>query len=122
MALLGLSMLSSACGDSNKIKEYQMMARYQIDNILSEGLEKYKKDMGRYPTTNEGLNSLLTNPGLKEWKGPYLRKNLIPKDPWLTPYQYQSPGVHGPYDLYSYGADKALGGEGWRKDITNLDK
>jgi general secretion pathway protein G len=86
------------------------IAKIQITDF--EGaLQLFSFDMGRYPTTAEGLDSLVRNPGgLESWKGPYLAKE-VPKDPWGRPYAYRCPGMHGDYDLFSYGADGADGGD-----------
>ena len=71
---------------------------------LSSGLELFKFDVGRYPTTQEGLDALLkAPPGIDEWHGPYLKKLMGMKDPWGHPYHYKSPGEHGDYDIFSYG-------------------
>jgi general secretion pathway protein G len=60
----------------------------------------------------------MVNPGIDNWDGPYLKKE-IPVDPWGKPYQYQSPGTHGSYDLLSYGGDGAPGGEGEDQDVVS---
>lgn len=92
-------------------------ARVQIE-LLGQALDQFRLDTGRYPTTAEGLNALVTNPGIPGWDGPYLKKG-VPLDPWGRPYIYISPGQHGDYDLLSYGADGAPGGEGENQDITS---
>ncbi len=92
-------------------------ARVQIE-LLGQALDQFRLDTGRYPTTAEGLNALVTNPGVPGWDGPYLKKG-VPLDPWGRPYIYISPGQHGDYDLLSYGADGAPGGEGENQDITS---
>src|SRR5512143_877161 len=97
----------------------QKAAKTQIE-MLGQGLDAFRLDVGRYPTTSEGLNALTTNPGVEGWNGPYLKKGL-PNDPWKRPYQYQSPGEHGDYDIVSYGADGAPGGEGESKDVTSWE-
>ncbi len=97
----------------------QKAAKTQIE-MLGQALDAFRLDVGRYPTTTEGLNALVTNPGVEGWSGPYLKKGL-PNDPWKRPYVYQSPGVHGDYDLVSYGADGAPGGEGENKDINSWE-
>ncbi len=97
----------------------QKAAKTQIE-MLGQALDAFRLDIGRYPSTSEGLNALVTNPGVEGWNGPYLKKGL-PNDPWKRPYQYQSPGEHGDYDLLSYGADGALGGEGENKDINSWE-
>jgi general secretion pathway protein G len=94
-------------------------ARVQIE-LLGQALDQFRLDTGRYPTTAEGLNALVVNPGIPGWDGPYLKKG-VPLDPWGRPYIYQCPGSHGDYDLYSYGADGAPGGEGENKDITSWE-
>uniref|UniRef100_A0A7C4RTS0 Type II secretion system core protein G n=1 Tax=Desulfatirhabdium butyrativorans TaxID=340467 RepID=A0A7C4RTS0_9BACT len=101
-------------------KAKQKTAKTQIE-LFGSALDEFRLDVGRYPTTEEGLNALREKPGnVTNWEGPYLPK-AIPLDPWGFPYQYKSPGEHGAYDLYSYGADGAIGGEGNDKDIVNWE-
>ena len=100
-------------------KGKQSAARTQIE-MLGQALDSYRLDVGRYPSTSEGLNALVTNPGTQGWDGPYLKKG-VPNDPWQKPYQYQSPGSHGDYDLLSLGADGAAGGEGENKDVNSWE-
>jgi general secretion pathway protein G len=97
----------------------QKAAKTQIE-MLGQALDAFRLDVGRYPTTTEGLNALVTNPGVEGWNGPYLKKGL-PNDPWKKPYQYESPGQHGDYDLISNGADGAPGGEGENKDVNSWE-
>lgn len=81
-------------------------AQIEIKN-LSAALDLYMIDVGRYPTQQEGLAALITNPGgLPTWHGPYLKATAVPLDPWGHPYQYRIPGQHGDYDLYTLGADQ----------------
>jgi general secretion pathway protein G len=103
----------------------QTKARVQIEN-LSSALRMYKIDSGRYPTTEQGLEALVTMPQSgdipKRWKkGGYLTKKQVPKDPWENPYIYLSPGVHDDFDIISYGADGTAGGEGTDKDINSWE-
>ena len=100
-------------------KGKQSAAKAQIE-LLGQALDQYKLDVGAYPTTQEGLNALMTNPGADKWEGPYLKKN-VPLDPWGNPYNYQNPGSHGEYDLYSLGRDNKPGGEGEDKDVTSWE-
>ncbi len=89
-----------------------------INAHLSTALDVFELEMGRYPTTGEGLAALRTAPpGATRWKGPYL-KRPVPLDPWGKPYAYRSPGQHNreDYDLFSYGPD---GVEGNKDDVTN---
>jgi len=94
-------------------------ARIEIGQI-GQALDLYKLEIGRYPTTQEGLQALITAPaGVTNWNGPYWKKAQIPKDPWGNEYKYAMPGQHGAYDIISYGADGKEGGEGADKDITS---
>jgi len=92
--------------------------KMQIENI-GVALDSFEVDNGRFPTSEEGLTALYTNPAnLPKWKGPYLKKN-IQNDPWGMPYQYVSPGTHNKdYDLKSFGPNKADGGG---DDIDNWE-
>ncbi|MHB1403295.1 MAG: type II secretion system major pseudopilin GspG [Thiobacillus sp.] len=94
------------------------VARAQID-ALGKALDQYRIDVGHYPTTEQGLASLvMRQPGEEKWDGPYLQKD-IPLDPWGNPYVFVMPGEHGEYDLLSYGPDGMPGGEGQAGDITS---
>jgi general secretion pathway protein G len=87
---------------------------------LGAGLDVYHLEVGRYPSSNEGLQALVeAPPSATNWRGPYLKKNKVPKDPWGNDYIYRFPGEHGAYDLFSYGADNAEGGEGDNRDIVS---
>lgn len=88
-------------------------------NALGKALDQYRIDVGQYPTTEQGLNALNTNPdNLSRWSGPYLKKS-VPNDPWDRPYLYKSPGEHGDYDLFSYGKDGQQGGVKEAEDVVN---
>lgn len=100
-------------------KGKEQIAKIQIKD-LEGALQLFAFDVGRYPSTAEGLESLVRNPGnLESWRGPYLSKNQVPLDPWGKPYMYRSPGQHGDFDLYSYGPDGSEGGTGENADIAN---
>ena len=117
-----LAMLAAIVGPKlfTKVgKGKQSAAKTQIE-MLGQALDSYRLDTGHYPNTSQGLNALITNPGVEGWDGSYLKKAL-PNDPWMKPYQYQSPGTHGDYDLFSYGADGAPGGEGQNKDVNSWE-
>lgn len=93
-------------------------ARAQID-AMEKSLDQYRLDVGRYPSTEQGLNALVTQPaGAAKWAGPYLKKG-VPLDPWGKPYNYKSPGEHGEVDIFSYGRDGTPGGSGEDADITS---
>ena len=83
-------------------------------------IDLFALENGRYPTTAEGLEALVSRPAAMEsWNGPYLKKKVVPKDPWGKAYHYRSPGDNGGYDLYSFGADGVEGGEGDNRDIVS---
>ena len=91
---------------------------------IDSALQLYKLDNYTYPTTEQGLEALVRKPNLPpaapHWKeGGYLAR--LPVDPWDRPYQYLSPGQHGPFDLYTLGADGQEGGEKMDADIGNWD-
>ena len=94
------------------------IARLQIEGFAN-ALGLFRFDVGRYPTSSEGMQALINSPGTPNWSGPYLEKNTLPKDPWSRDYQYRSPGNQGEYDLWSLGADGAEGGENDNADITS---
>lgn len=93
-------------------------ARAQID-ALGKALDQYRLDVGTYPSTEQGLSTLVVRPpNESRWDGPYLQKDA-PDDPWGNPYVFVMPGEHGEYDLVSYGKDGMPGGDGEAGDITN---
>ena len=96
----------------------KVAAKSQISEFESM-LDQFKLDVGRYPTNEEGLQSLRTKPAnASNWDGPYSKKEL-PMDPWGRSYVYRFPGTHGDYDVLSYGADGQEGGDGDNADITS---
>lgn len=96
-------------------------AKLQIEDLAS-ALDMYRLDVGRYPTSDEGLKALIEQPsGIKGWSGPYLRKKNIPKDPWQYEFHYRSPGENGRFDIYSLGMDNRDGGEGEDSDVNSWD-
>jgi general secretion pathway protein G len=93
-------------------------ARAQIQEFESV-LDMFRLDVGRYPTTDEGLQALRVKPsGVTNWDGPYLKKD-VPLDPWGHAYVYKIPGQHGDFDLFSMGGDGQEGGDGDAADIVN---
>lgn len=96
----------------------QEIAKIQIKE-LEGSLQLFSFDVGRFPTSSEGLEALVRNPGnMESWRGPYLTK-AVPKDPWGKEYVYRCPGSHGDFDLFSYGPDGIEGGEGENADIAS---
>ncbi len=100
--------------------EARVVAARQDIATLMQALKLYRLDNLRYPTTEQGLQALVTRPTTapmpSNWKaGGYLER--LPKDPWGNPYQYLNPGAHGEIDVFSLGADGTAGGEGVDADI-----
>ncbi len=100
-------------------------AAIQIQS-LEQALKLYKLDNGQYPTTEQGLQALVEPPSVgrlaKKWRdGGYLEKGSLPKDPWQNEFIFISPGLHGDFDLMSYGPDGEPGGEGDDADVNNWE-
>ena len=94
-------------------------AKIEIGQI-SQTLDLYKLEVGRYPSSQEGLQALISAPaGVANWNGPYWKKSTVPKDPWGNEYRYVSPGSKGAYEIISLGADGKEGGEGPDRDISS---
>jgi general secretion pathway protein G len=99
-------------------KSQAKVAKAQI-NSLEQALDQFRLDVGRYPTSEEGLGALnAAPPSVEGWAGPYLKK-AVPADPWGRPYVYQQPGHNAEIDLMSYGRDGREGGVGEDADIVN---
>ena len=102
----------------DRVDEAKVTAARTDVNSLMEALKRYRLDNQRYPTSEQGLQALVakptTGPIPPNWK-PYLDK--LPNDPWGRAYQFANPGVKGPIDVFSYGADGQAGGEGKDADI-----
>ena len=94
-------------------------ARLQIEE-LGSALDLFLLDIGHYPSSDEGVRALVESPaGAGKWHGPYLKKNIVPVDPWGNAYHYRFPGEHGAYDLFSLGADNRLGGSDEDQDVNS---
>jgi general secretion pathway protein G len=116
LGLLAALVAPRLMGRVGKAKQKTAQAQIQL---LATSLDLFHLDVGRYPTTEEGLKSLRDRPeSSSSWGGPYLDK-AVPNDPWGRPYNYKFPGDHGPYDLYTFGADGVEGGDGENADIGN---
>ncbi len=107
--------------DDAKVTEVKI----QIQSFET-ALKMYKFDNGFYPSTGQGLSALVSQPGSepspRKWRqGGYLKKPKIPTDAWGNEYIYASPGMGGPFDIVSRGADGTSGGDGFDKDISNWD-
>lgn len=103
----------------SQIGKSEVKATHAQIDALGKALDQFRLDVGRYPSTEEGLAALVTRPAnLTKWDGSYLTKN-VPLDPWGNAYIYKFPGEHGEYDLLSNGKDGQPGGEAESADITN---
>lgn len=104
--------------DNAKIQTAQLF----VSNSVKVPLFSYKMAMGDFPSTEEGLQALITPPPNNDgrWHGPYLDSSTVPLDPWHQPYHYQYPGTHNKdgYDVWSSGPDKQ---SGTSDDIGNWD-
>ena len=93
----------------------------QIEELIGP-LVLYRLEVGRYPTSDQGVTALNENPpDAEQWNVPYLSKKTIRKDPWGYDYHYKFPGEHGAFDLYSLGADNSSGGEGEDRDVLGWE-
>ncbi len=117
IGLLGAIVAPRFIGKGEQAKP--KIARQQIE-MLGTALDTYKLDVGDYPA---GLNLLIetTEDDMSKWDGPYLKKRVIPKDPWNNDYVYKYPGENSEYDLSSYGKDGEEGGEGLDRDINSWE-
>ena len=119
MVILGL--LAALVGPrffGQEKKAKQRAAKGQIA-LFETALNNYRLDVGRYPTTDQGLQALREQPdGVTKWDGPYLKK-AVPVDPWGNAFAYESPSEHGDYAIISYGADGRPGGEDVDTDIVS---
>ena len=120
LVLLGIVMGIVAGNFLGQGEEAKRKAAALEISQLGTTLDYYKLEVGKYPTTQEGLQALITAPsGVSNWNGPYWKKGTLPKDPWGNEYKYTSPGAKMPYEIISYGADGKDGGEGPNKDISS---
>ena len=92
-------------------------ARAQIESFTT-ALNTFLIDVGRYPTTEQGLDALRADPGVPNWSGPYLSKD-VPLDPWGGEFVYRSPGRSGGFEIVSYGSDGIEGGSDEARDVES---
>ena len=113
MALVGPRVLNYLSESKTKTAKIQIQS-------FSSSLDLFFLDVGRFPSSSEGLTALVQRPGsFASWNGPYLKGTTVPADPWGHPYVYRAPGQHGAYDIISYGADGQEGGTGAAGDVTS---
>lgn len=112
MSLVGPQVLNQLGGAKTKT------ALIQIKD-LEQALEMYKLDVGRFPSSDQGLDALVKNPGgASGWNGPYLKAD-VPMDPWKREYIYKYPGDRGELDIFTLGQNGTPGGEGEDSDVGN---
>ncbi len=121
ITIIGLIMAIVGPRVLNYLGESKVKAtRIQIESF-SSALDLYYLDMGRYPTSSDGLAALVARPGnAPEWNGPYLKGGVVPNDPWGHAYVYRSPVERAPYEIVSFGADGQEGGTGTAADISSI--
>jgi len=113
LALIGGLVLPRLIGTAEGAK---VKAASSSISRLSMAVETFYLDTGSMP---DRLEDLVDNPGdASGWNGPYVKRQLL-EDPWENGFQYESPGQHGDFDIYSYGADGQQGGEGNNADVTS---
>ena len=112
-ALVGPQVLNQLGGAKSK------SAAIQISD-LEQALEIYKLDVGRFPSSSQGLEALVSEPsGVRGWNGPYLKKGELPVDPWGNPYEYRYPGQGNGPEITSLGGDGRPGGTSEDADVTS---
>ena len=112
-ALVGPQVLNQLGGAKSK------SAAIQISD-LEQALEIYKLDVGRFPSSSQGLEALVSEPsGVRGWNGPYLKKGELPLDPWGNPYEYRYPGQGNGPEITSLGGDGRPGGTNEDADVTS---
>jgi general secretion pathway protein G len=115
MGLVGPRVLNYLSESKVKAATIQMQS-------FSSALDLFYLDLGRYPTTNEGLAALVQRPGgTTGWNGPYLKNSAVPNDPWGHPYKYRSPSDHGPFEIVSLGPSGKEGGVGTAAAIKSWE-
>jgi len=119
IGVLAAIMLPSFSGRSEEARRTR--AKTEIESTLGLALDMFEADAGSYPSTEQGLEALISKPdGIANWQGPYIKKSNRFEDPWKNQYHYQFPGQHNTsgYDVISPGPDNQLGTE---DDISNFD-
>ena len=118
IAIIGIMMGGMAAVFTGNDDKARVTLAKQDIMAMSQGLDLFKLDNRRYPSTDQGLDALVNAPdGADNWApNGYIKK--LKDDPWGNPYQYVSPGSDGPFDLFSLGADGIEGGTGYGKDIS----
>ncbi|MAM89036.1 type II secretion system major pseudopilin GspG [Allohahella sp. A8] len=122
MIILGMLIAAVAPQILGRTDQAKVTVAEQDIRTLEQAFDMYKLDNHTYPSTDQGLQALVSKPSgfpeAKNWNPEGYIKTL-PKDPWGNDYNYVSPGLNGPYDVFSYGADGQEGGEGYNADVGN---
>lgn len=121
VVILGILAALVAPNVIRRIDDAQIAKAKQDIRAYETALNLFRMDNFKYPTTDQGLQALVTKPSdtsIRNWReGGYI--NGLRKDPWGNDYKYQNPGSHGEYDLFTLGADDQEGGEGINADVGN---
>lgn len=121
VVVLIIGLLASYVGPKyfSQISKSEVTAtKAQIDAYV-KAVDNFRLDMGRFPTTEEGLAALTVRPADGDrWNGPYLAKDVVP-DPWGHPYLYRAPGTKSEFEILSYGRDGQPGGSGPDADLSS---
>jgi len=123
LAILGLLAALVVPRLGGKVQEAQVQTTVTQINSLAGSVEQFAIDMGRYPSTDEGLEALVTRPATAaddRWKGPYLSKGFVPEDAWGRAFVYEL--ENGRFIIRSLGADGQPGGEGYDADLDNVSR
>ena len=124
VVIIGLLAAVIAPNIFGQVEEARVKKALSDIRAIESALNLYRLDNFNYPTTEQGIQALVTKPSggpeAKNWrKGGYLPR--LPLDPWGSKYQYASPGTNGEIDLFTFGADGKLGGEDNNKDLSLAD-
>lgn len=121
LAIIGLIVGIAAPRIFSQLAGAKVRAAHIQIEALKNALDLYFLDMGRYPSTSEGLGALMVRPSnAAVWNGPYIKGNAVPRDPWNNDYNYRAPGGNGrPYEIVSFGADGHDGGSDNAADIRS---
>lgn len=113
-ALVGPKLISKVGASKQKTCKVQI-------EMLSTSLDTLRLDTGKYPDEDQGLEALINDEDTKNWKGPYLQKKFVPKDPWGNDYIYKYNSESKEFEIISYGADGVEGGKDEDADISSLE-
>jgi general secretion pathway protein G len=123
ITIIGLLMSLVGPRVLNYLSESKVKAAAIQIKSFDSALDLFYLDLGRYPSTNEGLAALVQRPGGETgWNGPYLRTGSVPNDPWGHAYKYRSPSEHGPYEIVSLGSSGREGGTGTAVAIKSWER